>query len=377
MKILYVITGLYTGGGERMLYNLLSKINRDRFSPVVVSLLDRGTWGDRIETLGIPVHTLGMQQGMPTPTAFWRLTQLVSQIKPDLIQGWMYHGNLAVQLASIFYSQKVPVLWNIQNSVYSLSHEKIMTASVIKLCAYLSKFTKKIIYVSKTSKTQHEALGYYSERSCLIPNASDNLQFVPSSQAKVSFRSELGLPEETFLIGLICRYHPMKDHANFIQAAAILLKHYPQVHFVLVGTEVDHKNQSLNQIIQELKIANQIHLLGERKDIPRITAALDIASSSSAYGEAFPLVLAEAMSCGIPCVVTDVGDSGWIVGNTGIVVPPKQPKALADAWKDLILNSDRIALGQAARARILEYFSLESVVTQYESLYENLIKDNI
>ena len=200
---------------------------------------------------------------------------------------------------------------------------------------------------------------------------------MPSSQAKVSFRSELGLPEETFLIGLICRYHPMKDHANFIQAAAILLKHYPQVHFVLVGTEVDHKNQNLNQIIQELKIANQIHLLGERKDIPRITAALDIASSSSAYGEAFPLVLAEAMSCGIPCVVTDVGDSGWIVGNTGIVVPPKQPKALADAWKDLILNSDRIALGQAARARILEYFSLESVVTQYEALYENLIKDNI
>lgn len=379
MKILYVITGLYTGGGERMLYNLLSKINRDRFSPVVVSLLDRGTWGDRIEALGIPVHTLGMQQGMPTPSAFWRLIHLVGQIKPDLIQGWMYHGNLAAQLASIFYSQKVPVLWNIQNSIYSLSHEKIMTASVIKLCAYLSKFTKKNIYVSKTSQIQHEALGYCSERSCLIPNASDNLQFIPSSQAKVSFRSELGLPEKSFLIGLICRYHPMKDHANFIQAAAILLKYYPQVHFVLVGTGVERENQSLNQIIQGLEIVNQIHLLGERKDISRITAALDIASSSSAYGEAFPLVLAEAMSCGVPCVVTDVGDSGWIVGNTGIVVPPKEPKALADAWKDLIeLNSEgRKALGQAARARIIEYFSLESVVTQYEALYENLIKDKI
>lgn len=378
MKILYTITGLYTGGGERMLYNLLSKINRDRFSPVVVSLLDRGTWGDRIEALGIPVHTLDMKRGMPTPPAFLRLMQLVRQVQPDLIQGWMYHGNLAAQLASVFYSQKVPVLWNIQNSIYSLSHEKIMTAFVIKLCAYLAKNPQKIIYVSQISQVQHENLGYCTEKSCLIPNASDNSQFVPSDEARVSFRSELGLLEDSFLIGLICRYHPMKDHANFLQAAALLLKSLnndPKVHFVLAGNGVNRANQSLNQLIENLGITNQTHLLGERRDIPHLTAALDIAASASAYGEAFPLVLAEAMSCGVPCVVTDVGDSRWIVGDTGRVVPPKNPEALANAWKELIELSSkgRESLGKAARQRIIEHFSLELIVEQYEKLYEKCV----
>ena len=102
MKIVYVTTGLYTGGAERMLYNLLFKINRDSFSPIVVSLIDRGTWGDRIEALGIPVYTLDMKRGVPTPRAFWRLIQIIRQVKPDLIQGWMYHGNLAAQIASVF-----------------------------------------------------------------------------------------------------------------------------------------------------------------------------------------------------------------------------------------------------------------------------------
>lgn len=168
MKILYATTGLYTGGAERMLYNLLSKINRERFSPVVVSLMDHGTWGDRIAALDIPVHAVGMKPGTPTPMAAWRLIQIVRQLKPNLIQGWMYHGNLAAQLAGIFCSQEIPVLWDIQNSIYSLSDEKRVTAAVIKLCAWLSRFPKKVIFVSQISKTQHEALGYCSENLSLI-----------------------------------------------------------------------------------------------------------------------------------------------------------------------------------------------------------------
>jgi glycosyltransferase involved in cell wall biosynthesis len=118
-------------------------------------------------------------------------------------------------------------------------------------------------------------------------------------------------------------------------------------------------------------ISEQIHLLGERSDIPRLNAALDIASSSSAYGEAFPMVIGEAMSCGVPCVVTDVGDSARIVDNTGYVVPPREPQALANAWQKMIeLGSEgRKALGQAARKRIIENFSLDFVVAEYESVF--------
>jgi glycosyltransferase involved in cell wall biosynthesis len=171
----------------------------------------------------------------------------------------------------------------------------------------------------------------------------------------------------------------MKDHTNFLHAAALLLKSYPDVHFVLVGREVHTENKVLKNLIQDLGISQHIHLLGERRDMNRLTAALDIACSASAYGEGFPNVIGEAMSCGVPCAVTDVGDSGWIVGNTGRVVPPRSPEALAHAWKELIVlgSEGREILGKAARARIIECFSLDSVVHQYESLYESALAKKV
>ncbi len=356
-----------------MLYQLLSRINRDRFNPVVVSLMDRGTLGDPIEALGIPVHTIGMKPKKPTPRDIWRLIHTVRQSSPDLIQGWMYHGNLAAQLASIFSFKKIPVLWDIQCSL--LPFEKRTTKWVIKWGAAASKFPSQIIFVSRLSKVQHESLGYYSENSCVIPNGIDTSRFIPSLEARLAVRRELGLPETSFLIGLICRYHPMKDHANFLQAAALIIKSHPDLHFILAGRGVEPKNETLYQLIQELGLVNHTHLLGERQDMPSLTAALDIACSASAYGEGCPLIVEEAMSCGVPCVVTEVGDSGWIVGDTGRVVPPKDSQALANTWKELIAldSQSRELLGKAARARISEYFSLDFVVAQYEALCESVL----
>ncbi len=373
MKIVYVIVGLTTGGAEIMLNRILSKINRARFSPYVVCLMDRGTLGDRIEALGIPVYTLGMKTaGVPTPNLIWKLVNIIREIQPDLIQGWMYHGNLAAQFASLFVGKQIPVFWTIQGTVYSLKLEKKMTAAIIKVSAYLSRFTSKVIHVSQVGKIQHEALGYDKKNGCVIFNTVDTSLFVPSEAARADIRGQLGLPENAFLIGLVCRYHPMKDHANFLQAAALLLQEYPDIHFALVGTGVVKENESLYQTIEQLGIFHRTYLLGERSDMPRITAALDIASSASAYGEGCPLIVGEAMSCGVPCTVTDVGDSGLIVGNTGWVVPPKHPEALAKAWQESIeLGSEgREKLGKAARSRIIECFSLDSIVAEYEKLYE-------
>lgn len=374
--VVHIITGLSSGGAEITLYKLLSRVNRERFSTVVVSLIDRGTLGDRIEALGIPVYTIGMKPGMLTPIAVWRLLHTVRQLKPDLVQGWMYHGNLAAQLSSFFLAQKVPVLWSIHNSIYSLTFEKRTTAVIIRLGASISKFPNNIVFVSRTSKSQHETLGYCSENSCVIPNGFDTSLFIPSVEARLAVRSELGLSKEIFLIGIIGRYHPMKDHANFLQAAALLLKDRPNIHFLLVGQQVDRENQVLNQLIQELGLFEQIHLLGERNDIPRLTAALDIACSAS-YSEAFPNVIGEAMSCGVPCVVTEVGDSSWIVGNTGRVVAARNPEALANAWKELfdLGSQTREILGKAARERIIEYFAMESFVGKYEALYESVLAE--
>ena len=375
ITVLHVIIGLSTGGAEIMLYNLLSKSNRQRFRSIVVSLMDRGTLGDRIEELGIEVYCLNMKQGVPDPIAIWKLNRLIARVKPSLIQGWMYHGNLAAQLVKTLSFSQIPILWGIHHSISSLSSEKKLSQLIIKIGARSSKSIDKIIFVSKNSKSQHEALGYTRENSCIIPNGFDTSLFKPSTEARLNFCIELGLPPDSCLIGSIARYHPMKDHANFIRAAALLASSFKNVHFILVGTDVEAKNNSLYQLIQNSGIENRVHLLGERKDISRITPALDILSSSSAYGEAFPLVVGESMSCGVPCAVTDVGDSGWIVGDTGRVVPPKNSEALANAWREMILLgfAGRQKLGKIARARIIESFSLDSVVAQYEDLYETVL----
>jgi len=376
MKIVYIITDVSIGGAQMMLYKLLSRMSRERFTPVVVSLMGQGTVGDRIEALDIPVYTIEMKSGKPTPASIWRLIRTVRQLKPDLIQGWMYHGNLAGQLTRGFVPKPVPVLWSVRNSLYSLGYEKSITETLIQLCAKLSYLPNKVIYNSKISAKQHEKVGYRTDKSVVIPNGFETEIFTPSEEAVSYVRRELAIPLNTLLIGLIGRYHPVKDHPSFLEAAALLLKNYPDltVQFVLSGAEVDCDNQSLCGLVKELGLVDRIHLLGERQDIPRLTAALDIASCSS-YTEAFPNVIGEAMSCGVPCVVTDVGDSAWIVGNTGRVVPPRNPEALANTWKELIDQGaeGREVLGKAARARIIEYFSIDSVVAQYESLYESAI----
>ena len=375
MKIVYLTTGLNMGGAEVMLYNLLSKIDRDRFEPVIISLMDKGVFGESIEQLGIPVYSGGMLIGKPSIAAVRRIIELIKQVQPDLIQGWMYHGNIAAQFFNLVTGNKTPVLWSIHHSLHDLSSEKPLTQAIIRFGSWSSKYISKTAYVSEKSQGQHQKLGYSTSNSCVVPNGFDTSNFQPSSAVRHKFRQELGISDDTFLIGSLARYHPMKDHANLLQAAKVLLTNSPDTKFVLIGTNVDNNNQTLTDLITQLGINDSLYLLGQRRDIPQITPALDVLTSSSAYGEAFPLVIGEAMSCGVPCVVTDIGDSGWIVADTGKVVPPKNPVALAKAWQEIIdLNPiAREKMGRAARERITEKFALDSIVNQYETIYQNVI----
>jgi glycosyltransferase involved in cell wall biosynthesis len=180
------------------------------------------------------------------------------------------------------------------------------------------------------------------------------------------------------LIGLVARFHPVKDHATFIEAMAILSKKRPDVHFLLVGFGVTPENQWMAECIAHHGLEAQTHLLGMRSDIPRLTAALDIACSSS-WSEAFPNAVGEAMSCGVPCVVTDVGDSAWMIGGTGVVVPPRDPQGLAQAWERLFsMGADeRRNLGAEARRRAEALFSLDTMIHNYEQLYRGLTEEGM
>jgi glycosyltransferase involved in cell wall biosynthesis len=375
IKVMYIINDLSIGGAEMMLYKLLAETDRSRFAPVVISLMHHAALRQRIEALGIEVHTTKMRPGLPSPMGLWRLVRLMRRIKPDLVFGWMYHSCIAAHLGKLFSYQRAPVLWSLHYSIGALEKEKWLTAMAIKVCAFLSKLPTQIIFVSRAAQSQHYPLGYELKKSCVIPNGIDVSEFVPSRDARSSVRAELGLPENAFLIGLMGRYHRMKDHANFLRAAALLSKLHPEAQFVLIGRNVDSANQKLCDSITQLGLANQTHLLGERHDVSRLAAAMDVFSLSSAYGESFPNVVGEAMACEVPCVVTDVGDTAWILGSTGRVVPPGDSVALAEAWREMIDlgPSGRQDLGRQARSRVIENFTLASVVARYDSLYEQVL----
>ena len=375
MKILYIISGLSTGGAEMMLYKLLSVIDRDIFEPVVVSLTDYGSLGNNIKNLNIDVYKIEMKAGFLNPFKVWHFIKLIRKVNPEIIQGWMYHGNLTALLAKWVLPNHPFLLWNIRHTPDDLKKEKLLTALVIRLGAKFSSHPDQIIYNSNVSEQKHKLLGYDNKNKSIIPNGFNYEQFKPFYNAKSKLLHSLGLKKDTLLIGLVARYHMMKDHVTFLHSAGRLNKTYPEIHFVLVGEGVDKNNHLLIKLIEDLRITKKVHLLGKRMDVDEITAGLDIACSSSSWGESFSNAIGEAMACGIPCIVTDVGDSAWIVGETGMVVKPGDRKAFTDAMITLIKMSseERLGLGKLARNRIIKHFSLNLVVKQYENMYKNLL----
>jgi glycosyltransferase involved in cell wall biosynthesis len=369
MRVMHVITGLSTGGAETMLLKLLSAASGS-MEHVVVSLGEEGTIGPRIAALGVPVHCLGLRRNAPNPFRALSILPLARRIGPQLIQGWMYHGNLMASMAALALRHKPPVLWNIRQTVYDLRRERWLTAKFIRLGARLSSRPAAIIYNSQTSATQHESLGYGAEKRVIIPNGFDYQLLRPDEAARKAVRTELGIADDTVLVGLVARYHPMKDHVGFLQAAAMIARSYPQTRFVLAGAGVSSTQPELVKAIQQNELWDCV-MLGERSDIPRLNNAFDIGCSASAWGEGFSNSIGEAMACGVPCAVTDVGDSAYIVADTGLVSPPRAPEALAKAIAGLIEigRSGRQQLGTKARQRIETEFSLPAIVRRYEGLY--------
>lgn len=374
IKLYHIITGLDTGGAEMMLYKLLSRIDRKAFEVEVVSLTDIGPIGQRIQGLEVPVRALGMRRGIPSAAHIMRLASWLRHGCPHIVQTWMYHADLAGGLAGRLAGHE-RIAWNIRQSDLVANSSKRSTIWTIKTCAHLSRrVPARIVCCSQASERIHTALGYAAEKMVVIPNGFDLAAYHPDPVARLSVRQELGLPEHAPLIGLVGRFHPQKDHQTFVQAVALLRARLPDVHFALCGDGIDSNNPQLTSWIEDAGVGDRCHLLGRRNDIPRISAALDILASSSAFGEGFPNVVGEAMACGVPCVVTDVGDSALIVGETGKVVPIRCPERLAAAWGELIEAGAeaRARLGRSARCRVEEHFSLPTITRRYEQFYKEL-----
>jgi len=357
-----------------MLYKLLPRMRKDRFENIVFTLKEKGELSEDFESQNIRVYNVGGMGGILRISELIRSLKILREISPDIIQGWLVHGNFVAQIASIFLPYRLSTLWNIRYIALPKAETKNSTLLIIKLLSLLSSLPQKIIFNSKTGANDHIRMRYRRDKSCIIPNGFDTKLFSQSEENRSCVRSELNINEESILIGLISRFDPLKDHSCFLKAGAMLLSRKRGIFFLLAGREVDWQNLYLKQLIEKLGMSENVFLLGERRDVHRITAAFDIATCSS-IAEGFPNVIGEAMSCGIPCVVTDVGDSAWLVGDSGMVVPPRNHKALCEAWLKMIeMGSEkRWVLGEKARKRIEDHFSIQKVVKKYEQLYEEQV----
>lgn len=374
MKICHVITGLGSGGAEIALCRLLESLRPPGFEHSVVVLGPPAALSARAAE-SATIHHLDMRPGRAGPRDVLRLRRMLRREAADVVHAWMYHAHLLTTLA--VWGAREPHLWSIHHSLSDVATDKPLTRVVIRLNAWFSSRPQRILYASRVSASQHEASGFCKARTAVIPNGYDTRTFAPDPEQRASMRASLEIPEDALVIGLVARVHPTKDHATFCTAARHFLDHHPQTVFVLVGDGTSLDNPELAPLIETAGLRSHVRLLGRRADIPAINTAFDIATLSS-RGEAFPNAVAEAMACGVPCVATNVGDVPEIVGDTGRVVPPRDPVALSNGWSKLAsLDAERrAALGLRARRRIVEHYTSCIRARRYADLYSSLVLEH-
>lgn len=368
-RVLHVISGLSQGGAETMLIKLARQQRASEFPPAVATLED-GPMRVEIETLGIPVYVLPINK-LRQPFA---LAALIRQLRPALIHSWLYRADLTSGLSLLPISQ-VKLIWSVRASDTLSPDLPLQTRALVRLNALLSHVMPDcIICCGDRPREIHEKFGYARRKMRVVPNGFDLEAFKPSAEARTALRNELGISATAPVIGMLARLHPMKDYPSLLQAIELLDD--PRVHFVLAGTDVMPATPLFRSALAASKHKSRIHLLGARSDPARVWAACDIGTLSSS-SEGFPNSLGEAMCCGVPCVATDVGETAAIIGDTGRVVPPRNPAGLADGWRQLLALeiAERQALGQCARQRMADRYGIASVAKQFKAVYREILGD--
>lgn len=367
-KVVFLIRDLNYGGAQKQLVTLVKSLDKQHFNVSVMHFYSSGILLQDLTDSGIATICLEKQKRWDVFGFFWRLFQQLKYLKPDVLHGYLAESNLVTILLKLFFPS-THIIWGMRASNVPLNSYGWLGRLLFQLESILSPLTDAIVVNSQAGKDYYLSQGFAADKMVVIPNGIDTERFKPDAEAGAKVRAEWGIAEDKILIGLVGRIHPMKDHPTFLRAAALLCQERQDVRFVGVGTGAENYAQKLYRLTEDLGISERVIWAGERADMPAVQNALDIACSSSGYGEGFPNVIGEAMACGVPCLVTNVGDSAAIVGDTGVVVPAQNPEALKIGMNSLIEN---IALNHYSREhirqRIIERFSVLQLVQKTEAV---------
>jgi glycosyltransferase involved in cell wall biosynthesis len=358
IRIAFLTRMLVYGGAERQLVTLAKSLPRDRFEPIVLCFYPGGPLARELHDAGIEVISLDKRGRWDVVRFLRHLTDALDRLRPDVVHGYLGTPNLAALLMRARFPH-LRVVWGVRGGYKDYSQYDWFIRAQFRIECLTSRFADLVIMNSRAGRDFHIGRGFSRHNIHVIPNGIDTERFRPDEVSGPALRRELEIPDRALLIGLVARLDPIKQHEVFLRAAADVAAAHPEARFVCVGDGPPEYAARLRHLGEELGLGDRVRWLGERPDMPAVYNALDVLAACS-YGEGFPNVIAEAMACQVPCVVTDVGDAAWIVGSSGIVVPPRDPAALARGLREMIARRTP-SLAVAGRRRIVRDFPRASL----------------
>ena len=377
MKIIHIIGDLRQGGAESQLERIILHSSSTIYQHIVISLKNKETpLHNRLTAAGIKV----VSADFSAANVFFALFRLRILLKEhitsaSIIQCWMYHANFLGALAA--WSLGIPdkVVWNVRRTLLPSGALGVISKLSTKLSHYLPVH---IVCCAQAAKNSHVAAGYNEKKMTLIHNGIDTELFTPNSNKRNAFRECIGINNKTLVIGMVGRYAKVKGHIYLLKALLMLKASntdlFRNIKLILVGRSINEADE-LQGLLAQLK--DNVIIVKERPDIYNIMPAFDFLCLPS-ESEGFPNVVAEAMACGVPALVTNVGDAALIVDNKEWVVQPCDVEALSNGITYMATSLDSMSSNFSVniRNKIVNRFSVQVAWANYLKIYNKIIKSN-
>ncbi|MEN2751562.1 glycosyltransferase [Psychrobacter sp. FBL11] len=368
-KITHVIIGLNVGGAELMLKRLvLHSQKTGQFQHSVISLTDVGIIGSDLQNQGVKVYSLGMKSIASVPKVFLQLKKLLKELRPDVVQTWMYHADFLGGLAAKSVGVD-NIIWGIRTTDVSQGASK-QTVHLSKICAKLSYYVPdSIVCAAHVSKDYHIDIGYDKSKMIVIPNGFDVEALSSTKEDGLNIRNQFDLSPDDIVIGSVGRFNPVKNQKLFVEVASTLVKDFPGLKFMLVGRDNDSENKELMSWIKQYNLLDNFRLLGQRNDVPKCLKAIDIFCLHSKT-EGFPNVVGEAILSDTTCVATNVGDVKVLLDEESIALSNDVIGVSHTIRKYLTYPKDKLLKkANENKHNIITKYSMKVIIDKFHSLY--------